>query len=248
MRIMNALENTKVLVYLHSIIQDYFRDWVVLVQKASGMIKKEMTCGVPQWSILGALLRNITSDDILMKDIPPGVSIICYINDTQVVTAEDDIPMLKRKINTALEAMTHWIDQAGLSSATIRRKWCCLHSYGQFSPPSPSFHLKEEREKRLCTALKYLRLWFDEKLTFKEHAKWTTIKAERIVANINWLMLNQGGPSKSKYKLLANVVMLVHLYGAPVSADAINTKEYRSTEMVLVQWQFVCWQVYPRSR
>ncbi len=48
-------------------------------------------------------------------------------------------------------------------------------------------------------------------------------------------MSNLGGPSKGKRKLLANVAMSVLLYGAPIWADAINARQYRRTEMVLVQ-------------
>ncbi len=84
-------------------------------------------------------------------------------------------------------------------------------------------------------ALKYLGLWFDVKLTFKEHAKRTATKAERIIARISRLMSNLEGPSDGKRKLLANVAMLVLLYGAPIWADAINTRQYQRTEMVLVQ-------------
>ncbi len=42
-------------------------------------------------------------------------------------------------------------------------------------------------------ALKYLGLWFDCKLTFKEHAKRTTTEAERIVVSISRLMSNLEG-------------------------------------------------------
>ncbi len=50
-------------------------------------------------------------------------------------------------------------------------------------------------------------------------------------------MSNLRGLSEGEHKLLANVAMLVPLYGAPVWADAINAREYRRTEMVLVQWK-----------
>ncbi len=95
------------------------------------------------------------------------------------------------------------------------------------SVQSPSFHLKGE-QKRLCTALKYLGLWFDGKLTFKEHAKQTAAKTERVVAS--QLISHLGGLSEGKCKLLLNVAMLVLLYGALIWADAINAREYRRTE------------------
>ncbi len=63
-------------------------------------------------------------------------------------------------------------------------------------------------------ALKYLGLWFDGKLTFKEHSKWTSVKAGRDVARISQIMFNLGGPSEVGRKLLANIAMSVLLYRA----------------------------------
>ncbi len=82
-------------------------------------------------------------------------------------------------------------------------------------------------------------MWFDGKLTFKEHAKRTAANSERIVANISRLMSNLGRPSESKCNLLANVAMSVLLYGAPIWADAINARQYRRMEMASVQQKAV---------
>ncbi len=87
--------------------------------------------------------------------------------------------------------------------------------------------------------MKALGLWFDGKLIFKEHAKWTAANAERVVASISQLMSNIGEPSEGKHKLLENGAMLVLQRGTPIWADAINVREYRRTEMVLVQWKVV---------
>ncbi len=62
-RILEALVNAKVPVYLHNIIQDYLQDRVVFAQTASDMVRKEMTCGIPQGSVLRPLLWNITFEN-----------------------------------------------------------------------------------------------------------------------------------------------------------------------------------------
>ncbi len=59
---------------------------------------KDMTCGVPQGSVLRPLLWNIASDDILKEEVPPGVTIICYTDDTLVVTVA-----MRRKMEIARE-------------------------------------------------------------------------------------------------------------------------------------------------
>ncbi len=79
-----------------------------------------MICGVPQESIPGYLLCNIAFDAILKEEVSsvvsiPRVSIVYYTDNTLVVTAEDDISTLGQKVNTTREAMTHWIESAGLS-------------------------------------------------------------------------------------------------------------------------------------
>ncbi len=126
-----------------------------------------------------------------------------------MVTAEDNIFMLEWKVNTAPEAMTCWIELARLSLPATKMEavlftYCC-----QFI--SPSFCLKGE-EIKPGTSLKYLELWFDWKPTFKEFAKQTAAKAERIVTSISWLMSNLGGPSKGKCKLLSCWRMLPCLF------------------------------------
>ncbi len=153
-----------------------------------------------------------------------------------MVTAENDIPVLERKVNTALEAMTRWIESARLNLATAKMEVVLFTRCCQFSPPS--FRLKGE-QIRLCMALKYLGLWFDGKLTFKEHAKRTAAKAERIVASISRLMSNLRKLSEGKRKLLENVAISVLLYGTPIWADTINARQYRRTEKVSVQRKVV---------
>ncbi len=101
-----------------------------------------------------------------------------------MVTVESDIPTLERKVNTTLEAMTRWIESAGLNLATMKAEAVLFTCHRWFSPLS--FHLKGE-QIRLCTALKYFGLWFDGKLTFKEHAKRTAAKAERIVVSMAYV-------------------------------------------------------------
>ncbi len=72
MRILRALVNAKVPVYLCNMIRDYFREWMVFAPTALGMVRKEMTCGVPKWSVLGPRHWNTAFDNILKEEIQSG--------------------------------------------------------------------------------------------------------------------------------------------------------------------------------
>ncbi len=169
------------------------------------------------------LLWNISFDNILKEDIPPGVGIICWEMILWWLQQRMIFPSSSGSKHYPWGCMTHWIQSVRLSLATTKME-VVLFKCRCWSSRS-SFRLKGKKI-RLCTALKYLGLRFDGKLTFKEHAEWVADNAERIVMSISQLMSNLGGLSKGKCKLLVNVPTLI-LCGAPIWTDAINAKEYR---------------------
>ncbi len=63
--------------------------------------------------------------------------IICYAGGTLVVAAEDDIPTLEEKVNTALKAIIHWIESAGLNPATSKMEAVPFTHQHRFSPLLP---------------------------------------------------------------------------------------------------------------
>ncbi len=110
--------------------------------------------------MLGLLLWNIAFDDILKEEVSPGVNVICYEDDTLVVTVENDIPTLERKDHPGGYDL---LDRVGWAEPSNHKDGSGA-VYMPSSVQSPSFCLKRE-QIRLCMALKYLGLWFDGKLT-----------------------------------------------------------------------------------
>ncbi len=51
-------------------------------------------------------ISNIVFNDTMKEEVSLEVSIICYTDDTQVITAEDNVTILTRKVNTALKDIT----------------------------------------------------------------------------------------------------------------------------------------------
>ena len=113
--------------------------------------------------------------------------------------------MVKSKIDIALEALTRWIGLTGLNleSAvteaklfTTRRKLDLL-----------TFGLRGV-EIGLSKTLKYLGVWYDGKLDFREHFRKVAEKANRIVERLSCLMRNIKSLEKVR-KIPENVRMTV---------------------------------------
>ncbi|CAK1599205.1 unnamed protein product [Parnassius mnemosyne] len=84
--IREALRYHRVPTYLRRIVGDYLTDRAVIYPGRNGeWNRREMSCGVPQGSVLGPPLWNIGYDWVLRADLPTGVSVVCYADDTLVL-------------------------------------------------------------------------------------------------------------------------------------------------------------------
>ena len=60
--------------------------------------------------------------------------------------------------------------------------------------------------------VKYLGLWLDTKLVFREQIKVVSEKAANVALQLNRLMVNVGGAAASKCQLLKSVTHFILLY------------------------------------
>lgn len=73
-RVGEALQYHRVPPYLVSVMSDYFRDRnITYVDREAEEQEYEMSCGVPQGSVLGPLMWNLAYDVALRTALPPAV-------------------------------------------------------------------------------------------------------------------------------------------------------------------------------
>jgi hypothetical protein len=230
-RNIEALMNAKVPVYLLRIISSYLSDRMIEAETSAGTVKRSVTCGVPQGSVLGPTLWNVAFNDLLKVELPPGVQLICYADDTLVVGCADTIEEVESRVNQALDAVTRWIESAKLQLAVEKTEAILFTNRRKFKPPT--FRLRGV-EIKVASTLKYLGIWFDGKLSFREHFRKVAEKATRVVGRLSRLMSNLGGPKEARRRMMLSAATSVLLYGAPVWADSARVA-YRRAEVEKVQ-------------
>jgi hypothetical protein len=115
--------------------------------------------------------------------------------------------------------VTRWIESAGLSVVVEKTEAILFTKRRGYR--ELTFRLGGAVIRR-CTALKYLGLWFDKDLSFREHTRNVAEKASRVVGRLSVIMSNLGGPAEVCRRMLMDIAMLVLLCGAPVWADSLR--------------------------
>lgn len=86
-----ALRHHRVPGYIQVVIRDYFWNRKLTYPGRYGRImQREARRGVPQRSVLGPLLWNLGYDWVLRGALFPGQALVCYADDTLVLSRGDD--------------------------------------------------------------------------------------------------------------------------------------------------------------
>ncbi|CAK1602210.1 unnamed protein product [Parnassius mnemosyne] len=113
--IREALRYHRVPNYLRRIVGDYLTDRAVIYPGRNGeWNRREMSCGVPQGSVLGPPLWNIGYDWVLRADLPTGVSVVCYADDTLVLAQGRSYEAAAENMTRGVAIVVERIRQLGL--------------------------------------------------------------------------------------------------------------------------------------
>lgn len=210
--------------YLRRVLGNYLRGRRVLYLNRYGrLVRKSVSCGVPQGSVLGPLLWNIGYDWVLRGTLLRGLRVVCYADDTLVTARGDSFNEAIRLGTVGVTQVVRRIELLGLKVALNKTE--AIFFYGpRKRPPSGACLRVEEVSIEIGTHMKYLGLVLDGKWLFNEHFRRLAPKLIEAAAALGRLLPNLGGPSASVRRLYTGVVRSMALYGAPVWVHALSAK------------------------
>lgn len=216
--VMAALDAFYVPAYLKKVLLSYFEGRTAETTAAERTIEVSVTCGVPQGSVVGPLLWNLTYDRILRLQLPAGAEMLGFADDTMVIVSAKSVAELEAKANTTLQLVFEEISELGLT-LSVNKTEAMLFT-NKYKYDKPNLRLAGQTLE-LKSQMKYLGMVVERRLLFKSHLIGAAAKAEKVANSLGRLMPNIGGPKQSRRKLYVAVAQSILLYGSPTWASTM---------------------------
>ena len=160
--------------------------------------------GVPQGSILGPLLFTI-----MVNDLPNSVSIcqiMLYADDAVLFYSSPKPEDIERTLNLELVNVHEWVKANKLALNLLKTQYMIFGSSNKLSNiRNPICLAIDEHQLSQVDSFKYLGVWLDPTLNWKEHVKNTS---KKIGARIARLGRTKRYLPCSSLKLLANSLIM----------------------------------------
>ncbi len=210
---------------LFVLLGDYFKNRILIYDTEVGQERMKVSAGVPQGSVLGAILWNIMYDGVLRLKLPEGVEIVGFADDIVLLVTGDSKEQVEVRTTRAIGTVVKWLTDNQLEVAHNKTEMVLVSNCKQIGTAQVEFDGCVTSSKR---QVKYLGVMIDDRLNFNSHIDYICGKASRSQTAIARIMPNKAGPQSSTRRIIASVVTSILRYGCVAWAGALERKRNRT--------------------
>lgn len=222
-QIIKSLEAARISDYLINIVKHYLNKRKILLPNGEFF---EMTCGVPQGSVLGPTLWNVFYNQVLTCVEEEHIRLVAYADDLAIVITGRNPTIAEENIRYAMTSVSNKLEKMELTLAKQKTEAIILRGWQRCKEMRITL---ADTVIPLSRSIKYMGIHVSNNWKFHEHIKQMKIKSQKIIRYLGRLTSNVNGPRAGKKRVLISAVHSAILYGAPIWACALKYKAHEAT-------------------
>ena len=147
----------------------------------------EVSCGVPQGSVLGPLLFLLYVND--MHKCSDKLKFYLFADDTNILYADKNMKALESTVNIELRHLYDWLTASKLTLNIKKSNFVIFHSYQKRLAYQPKIRIFDNERNKYVNLeckdyIKYLGILIDKNLSWKHHIDVIATKISKSVGLI----------------------------------------------------------------
>lgn len=222
--VLHQLQKLEIASNIFNLLANYFNNRTIFIEYNNIYLERTLQRGCPQGSCLGPVLWNIAMDSIFSIQIPQHSKLQAFADDIALVISATSRSQLISDSKCILNSLQLWAYENKLKFDSTKTKGLLINGIKKKLRTNPSISTDNIKVK-MSKNLKYLGIIFDNRLSWKDHIEYLSIKTKNQSQSLRKLCSRTGGLKGFLIKRIYQTCIEKSIsYGCSIWYNQLNCK------------------------